>query len=226
MTAIYGRVRSPPSLCRRNVLKSRGEALRNYVARRFLLMIPTFLGITFVTFLLCQFVPGGPIDQLRLQLAGAGEGAVRGPRVQLEIPDDQLKQLREYYGFDKPLLVAYGEWLGNTLRLNLGESFRYNEPVARVIADRMPVSLYYGIVTTIFTFGICIPLGILKAIRHRTAVDNLTSVLIFVGYAIPGFALGAVLVNVLAVQFQIFPLGGFQSPGAESLPALAKINDI
>ena len=55
-------------------MKSRGEALRNYVARRFLLMIPTFLGITFVTFLLCQFVPGGPIDQLRLQLAGAGGG--------------------------------------------------------------------------------------------------------------------------------------------------------
>jgi microcin C transport system permease protein len=209
-------------------LKSRGEALRDYVLRRFLLMIPTFIGITFVTFLLCQFVPGGPIDQLRLQFAGAGGegGATRGPRVQLEIPDDQLKKLREFYGFDKPLLVAYGEWLGKTVRLDFGQSFRYNEPVSRVIADRLPVSLYYGLITAIFTYLICVPLGILKAIRHRTTVDNLTSVLIFVGYAVPGFALGAVLVNLFAVQFQWFPLGGFASPDASKLPAMAQARDV
>jgi microcin C transport system permease protein len=213
-------------------LKSRGEALRNYVARRFLLMIPTFLGITFVTFLLCQFVPGGPIDQLRLQLAGAGGGGEvagggGGARLpQLVIPDAQLAQLREYYGFDKPLPVAYGIWLYQTVQLNLGKSFRYNEPVLQVIAQRLPVSIYYGLVTAFFVYAISIPLGIVKAIRHRTALDNLTSILIFVGFAVPGFALGAVLVNLFAVQFQIFPLGGFQSPGAASLPTMAKITDI
>jgi microcin C transport system permease protein len=214
-------------------VKSRGEALRDYVVRRLLLMIPTFIGITFVTFLLCQFVPGGPIDQLRLQLAGAGGGGEvggggggAGGRVQLVIPEGQLQQLREYYGFDKPLPVAYGSWLLQTVSLNLGQSFRYNEPVLQVIAQRLPVSIYYGIVTTIFIFVICIPLGILKAIRHRTTVDNLTSVLIFIGYAVPPFALGAVLVNVLAVQLQIFPLGGFQSEGAGALPAMARFTDI
>ena len=210
-------------------MKSRGEALRDYVIRRLLLMIPTFIGITFVTFLLCQFVPGGPIDQLRLQLAGGGgqgEVAARGARVQLDIPEGQLKQLRAYYGFDKPFLVAYVEWLGKTLRFDLGESFRYNEPVLRVIADRLPVSLYYGVITAFFTYVIAIPLGILKAIRHRTTVDNLSSALIFIGYAVPGFALGAVLVNLLAVQFQIFPLGGFESPNASSLPPMAQAGDI
>jgi microcin C transport system permease protein len=208
-------------------VKARGEALRDYVVRRLLLMIPTFLGITFATFLLCQFVPGGPIDQLRLELAGGGEiGGGRAPRVQLEIPDEQLKQLKEFYGFDKPLFQAYGEWLFKTVRLDFGQSFRYNEPVLRVIVDRLPVSLYYGLITAIFTYLICIPLGILKAIKHRTTVDNLTSVLIFIGYAIPGFALGAVLVNLFAVQFQIFPLGGFQSADAATLPAMAKVGDI
>jgi len=209
-------------------VKSRGEALRDYIVRRLLLMIPTFIGITFVTFLLCQFVPGGPIDQLRLQMAGAaGEGGQgRSTRPQLEIPDDQLKQLREFYGFDKPLFQAYGEWLSKTVQFNFGQSFRYNEPVLRVIADRLPVSLYYGLVTAIFTYLICIPLGIVKAIRHRTAVDNLTSVLIFIGYAIPGFALGAVLVNVFAVQFQWFPLGGFASANAATMPAVAQARDI
>ena len=203
-------------------MKSRGEALRDYVLRRFLLMIPTFIGITFVTFLLCQVVPGGQIDQLRLELA---TGA-RGGRAQLVIPDDQLKALNAYYGFDKPFLVAYGDWLGKTVRLDLGQSFRYNEPVARVIVDRLPVSIYYGLITSFFIYAICIPLGILKAIKHRTALDNATSVLVFIGYAVPGFALGAVLVNVLAVQLQLFPLGGFQSPNAAALPLGAKITDI
>jgi microcin C transport system permease protein len=208
-------------------VKSRGEALRDYVVRRLLVMIPTFIGITLATFLLCQFVPGGPIEQLQLQLAGAGgEFAKSGSRTQLTIPDEQLKQLKEFYGFDKPLPVAYGTWLWQTLQLNLGQSFRYNEPVLRVIADRLPVSIYYGLVTAFFTFAICIPLGIVKAIRHRTTIDNLTSVLIFVGYAIPGFALGAVLANLFAVQVPIFPLGGFQSPGAAELAPMAKFMDI
>jgi microcin C transport system permease protein len=212
-------------------VKTRGEALRDYVIRRLLLMIPTFLGITILTFLLTQFVPGGQIDQLRMALAGAGGAGelgvgAGGGRLQLDIPDDQLARLREYYGFDRPFLVAYGSWLWDVLRLDLGVSFRYNEPVIRVIAERLPVSIYYGLMTAFFTYGICIPLGIIKAIRHRTSVDNLTSVLIFVGYAVPGFALGAVLSNVLAVHFELFPLGGFQSANAAEYSLVGRALDI
>lgn len=203
-------------------MKSRAEALRDYIVRRLLLMVPTFIGITFATFVLVQFVPGGQIDQMRMALAGAGgAGEVAGgggSRVQLDIPEEQLQRLRAYYGFDKPLPVAYGQWLADTVRLDLGTSFRYNEPVLTVIAERLPVSIYYGVITALFTYGICIPLGILKAIRHRTRVDTWTSVLIFVGYAVPGFALGAVLSNLLAVRWEIFPLGGFMSAGAAELP--------
>ena len=213
-------------------MKSRGEALRDYVIRRILLMIPTFIGITFVTFLLCQFVPGGQIDQMRMSLAGAGAGGEIGiasgsdARLQLDIPEEQLQQLREYYGFDQPIPVAYASWLGNVLRFDLGQSFRYNEPVTRVIADRMPVSIYYGLITALFTYGLCIPLGILKAIRHRTQLDNVTSVLIFLGYAIPGFALGAVLSNLLAVRMELFPLGGFRSAGFADLSFLGQVKDL
>jgi microcin C transport system permease protein len=213
-------------------MKSRGEALRDYVARRLLLMIPTFIGITFVTFLLCQFVPGGQIDQMRMALAGAdgggeaGGGAGADQRAQLDIPEEQLARLRAYYGFDKPLPVAYAGWLADVVRLDLGTSFRYNEPVARVIAERLPVSIYYGIITAVFTYGICIPLGILKAIRHRTRVDTLTSMLIFIGYAVPGFALGAVLSNLFAVRWELFPLGGFQSAGAAAMGPAARLLDI
>jgi microcin C transport system permease protein len=210
-------------------VKSRGEALRDYVVRRLLLMIPTFIGITFFTFLLTQFVPGGPIDQLRLQLAGgggAGELGARGTRVQLEIPENQLQQLKAFYGFDKPFPVAYVEWLGKTVEGNFGNSFRYNQPVLQVIAQRLPVSTYYGVVTAIFTYAIAFPLGIVKAIRHRTTIDNLSSVLIFIGYAIPGFALGAVLVNTLAVKLRVFPLGGFSSPDIATMPFMAQVGDV
>ena len=212
-------------------MKSRGEALRDYVVRRVLLMIPTFLGITFFTFLLTQFVPGGQIDQLRLALAGGGGvgesgGGGRGAAVQLDIPEEQLARLREFYGFDKPFLVAYGTWLWDAVRLDLGQSFRYNEPVVDVIAARLPISVYYGVMTALFTYIICIPLGILKAIRHRTRLDNVTSMLIFIGYAIPGFALGAVLSNLLSVRWPLFPLGGFESAGADQMPLLARAGDI
>jgi microcin C transport system permease protein len=211
-------------------MKSRGEALRDYVVRRLLLMIPTFLGITFFTFLLIQFVPGGQIDQLRMALAGAGAGGEMGGggggRVQLDIPEEQLARLREFYGFDRPFLVAYGTWLWDAVRLDLGQSFRYNQPVVSVIAERLPISVYYGVMTAFFTYVICIPLGILKAIRHRTRLDNVTSIIIFIGYAIPGFALGAVLSNLLAVRWPVFPLGGFQAAGAEQLPLMARMLDI
>lgn len=203
-------------------MKSRGQALRDYVVRRLLLMVPTFLGITLATFVLCQFVPGGQIDQMRMALAGAGGGESGGgggdTRLQLDIPDEQLARLREYYGFDKPLPLAYASWLADTLRLDLGTSFRYNEPVTQVIADRLPISIYYGIITAVFTYGICIPLGMLKAVKHRTALDSWTSVLIFIGYAVPGFALGAVLSNLLAVRWELFPLGGFMGAGSAALP--------
>ena len=212
-------------------MKSRGEALRDYVVRRLLLMVPTFLGITFFTFLLIQFVPGGQIDQIRMAMAGAGGGGELGgggggAPAQLDIPEEQLNRLREYYGFDRPFLVAYGAWLWDAVRLDLGQSFRYNEPVVGVIAERLPISVYYGLMTAFFTYAICIPLGIVKAIRHRTRLDNITSIVVFVGYAIPGFALGAVLSNLLAVQWEIFPLGGFESPGGEELPLMARAIDI
>lgn len=210
-------------------MKSRGAALRDYVLRRLVLMVPTFIGITFATFVLCQFVPGGQIDQMRMALAGAGGGeggAGAGSRVQLDIPDDQLAKLRAFYGFDKPLPQAYAEWLAKVVRLDFGTSFRYNAPVTSVIADRLPVSIYYGIVTALLTYGICIPLGTLKAIRHRSHFDTATSVLIFVGYAVPGFALGAVLSNLFSVRWPIFPLGGFASEGAGQLAPLALLADI
>ncbi|MBI5154690.1 ABC transporter permease [Candidatus Poribacteria bacterium] len=210
---------------------SRGHALRNYVVRRLLMMIPTFLGVTLLTFVVCQFVPGGPIDQLRLRLAGgaageAGGSSSRAPQGIEQLPAEQLKALEAYYGFDKPIPVRYLNWLKNILKLDLGQSYRYTKPVIELIVDRLPVSLYYGVITTVLTYFVCIPLGIVKAIKHRTPFDNATSLVIFIGYAIPGYALGAVMLVIFAVKLDWFPLGEFYGEGFADLNLWGKIKDV
>ncbi len=206
--------------------------LQTYILRRLLLMIPTMLGVTVIVFLLCLSVPGGPIDQYRLQLTGGGAGETQtagGTSVQSDsnLTEEQLQVLREYYGFDKPIYVQYLIYMRNILTLDLGNSQRYTRPVIDLIKERIPISLYFGLITTILTYSICIPLGIVKAIKHRTAIDNSTSVLIFVGYAVPNFALGAVLLSILSVRFGWFPLGGFNTGGEEfaNLSLIGKIKD-
>jgi len=206
---------SPPAAPRR-------RGFRRYAARRLLLMAPTFIGITLVTFVLCQCVPGGPIDQLRLELA-SGEG---GGRLELRITDEQIQALKAYYGFDKPILARYADYLWKVLRLDLGDSFRYTMPVIDLIAARLPISIFYGLATAVLAYGVCIPLVILKAIRHRTLLDGATSALIFLGYAIPGFALGGVLIAVCAVEHDWLPIGGFVSEGFGALSFSGKIADV
>lgn len=205
------------------------HGLRNYIIRRILLMIPTFLGVTFVVFLLCQFVPGGPIDQIMMQMAGAGGDGETGSGAATSyenVTEADLQSLKEYYGFDKPMIVRYFHYLGNLAQLDLGKSFRYTLPVSELISERLPISIYYGLVTTILTYAICIPLGVLKAIKHRTYVDNITSLLIFIGYAVPNFALGALLLTIFSVQYDIFPLGGFRSDDWEELNFWGKVTDV
>jgi microcin C transport system permease protein len=194
-------------------------------------MVPTFIGVTLVVFLLTQFVPGGPIDQAIQQITqGAQQGGeTGGPSSrtgQTLISEKDLEALKEYYGFNLPVHERYLSYMKNLLFLDLGKSFRYSVPTAEMIAKRLPISLYYGLITTILTYAVCIPLGIVKAIRHRTLLDNATSVIIFAGYAIPPFALGAVLITIFAANYDWFPLGGFNSSNWEELSTWGKIWDI
>lgn len=144
----------------------------------------------------------------------------------MAISEEQLQLLKEYYGFDKPVWQAYLEWLGKTFTGDLGNSFRYNEPVWDLIQARFPISLFFGLTTLVITYLVCIPLGVLKAIKHRTFLDNSTSILIFAGYAIPGYALGAILLLLFAARLEWFPLGGFTSYDFDQLTLWGKMVDI
>ena len=203
--------------------------MRDYFLRRLLLIPPTLLGVTILVFAITRLVPGGPLERAimevqQLDVQGGVSTQVAGQDMALS--DAQLQRLREYYGFDKPLLESYVDWVVKLGRGDLGTSYRYNEPVLDVIVERFPVSSYYGIVTLIITYIVCIPLGVLKAIKHRTVVDNLTSMLIFVGYAIPGYALGSLLLLCFSVRLEWFPMGGFVSMAFHEKNFLDQVADL
>ncbi len=323
----------------------------DYFIRRFLLLIPTLLVITMIVFGVTRIAPGGPMERAMMEAqmismeggGGRSEGAA--------LSEDQLEQMKELYGYDKPIHEAYLIWLGlmprelnrrdvdfvdgkteltvrmrvpafhlavldwdgdgfvqlaevpesvagyvqfdqldtnrddqidgweaeveaatierarepvlvqlidgqphiananetmvdwkvrlvdsveetptvpraelyrtryaGVLQGDLGKSFRHGEPVLDVMVDRLPVSTFYGLLTFFFTFLVCVPLGIAKAMKHNTWFDNGSSVFIFMGYAIPGYVLGALMMVFLAARWEIFPTGGFTGPNYESTP--------
>ncbi len=190
--------------------------MTTYFLRRLLLVIPTFLGITVVVFVIMHFVPGGPVEQqiLRFKMAialegGAGAGTGVGP---IELPADAVEELRRFYGFDKPVHLRYAQWLLNLVKLDLGRSYIYQEPVWDVIKSRFPVSLFLGLTGFLLSYLLCIPLGVMKAVRHGSRFDFLSSFIVFLGYSVPGWALGAALLVLLGggSYWNVFPLGGFR----------------
>ena len=189
--------------------------MTSYFIRRFLLIVPTFLGISLVIFFIMHFVPGGPVEQqiLRFKMAVAQEGgATAGGLASQGLPEDAVEELRRYYGFDRPVHIRYANWLWNVLHLDLGRSYVYQEPVWDVIKARFPISIFLGLTGFFLSYIICIPLGVLKAVKHGGKFDFLSSFIVFLGYSIPGWALGTALLVLFGggTFLELFPLGGFR----------------
>ena len=197
------------------------------------LVIPTFLGITVMVFAITRFVPGGPIEQAiqRTMLAanesegGRGSGGSSNNIDSQPLGEAQLKQLKEYYGFDKPILEAYFVWLGRMLRGDLGRSTKYNDPVLKMIVSRIPISLRFGITSVLLTYLISIPLGVKKALKHRKGFDNVSSIAVFIGYALPGYIVAIILLSVFAVRLDWLPIGGLQSANHAGMNPIMKLWD-
>jgi len=199
--------------------------MKAYFIRRLLLVIPTFLGITVMVFAVTRFVPGGPVERMiaeaRTQQTGMAAEDLGQP-----LSDDQIEELKRYYGFDKPLLQSYVSWLGKVMRGDLGTSTRYYDPVLSMILDRLPISLYFGVISLVLVYGVCIPLGVAKAVRHNSRFDNFSSLLVFTGYAIPGWVIGVLLLLLFAARWEFFPLGGFVGDFYDELDAWEKAKDV
>ena len=122
--------------------------MSGYFLRRFLLIIPTFIGITLAVFVIMHFVPGGPVERqiMRFQMAPpASEGGAQPACGGVEIPQEAIDEIQRYYGFDKPVHIRYAQWLWNVLHLDLGNSYVYQDPVWDVIKSRFPISIYLGL---------------------------------------------------------------------------------
>jgi microcin C transport system permease protein len=203
--------------------------MTGYFIRRILLIIPTFLGISMAIFAIMHFVPGGPIERqiMRYQMAQSGEGGGGGGggRGAVEIPPEALEEMKKFYGFDKPLHIRYAIWLWNVLHLDLGRSYIYQDPVWDVIKQRFPVSVFIGLTSFVLSYLVCVPLGVIKAVKHGSKLDFASSFTVFLGYSIPGWALGTVLLVLLGGGsfWNVFPLGGFRPSNWEYLSFFQKV---
>jgi microcin C transport system permease protein len=199
--------------------------MTGYFVRRFLLIIPTFIGITMAVFLVMNFVPGGPVERqiMRYKMSVAEKGGGRG--LDVDIPQEALDEMRRYYGFDKPVYTRYALWLWNVLHFDLGRSYIYQDPVWDVIRARFPISMFLGLTGFFLSYLVCIPLGVFKAIRHGSRFDLLSSLIVFLGYSIPGWALGTALLVLLGGGsfWNVFPLGGFRPADWEYLSFFGKV---
>jgi peptide/nickel transport system permease protein len=184
----------------------------SYAFQRLLLMIPTFIGITLIGFLIMRLAPGDPAE-LRAAggLAGAGGAGISLDK-QVSV-DQALAQWRKQYGLDRPLHVQYGIWLKNLVTLDFGESFKDNQPVWSKIVDRVPVTINLNILSLLVIYIVAIPLGVYSATHRNTAGDQLTTVGAFVLFAVPTvWAATMALVFICGGDFYyLFPPGGLSS---------------
>ncbi len=209
-----------------NISGYEADGMSAYFIRRLLLVIPTFLGISIMVFCITRFVPGGPVERMiaeayRMQNMDASRQQQSQP-----LSQDQIDYLNRYYGFDKPVLISYVLWLKNVMTGDLGTSTRYYDPVWQMIVDRIPISLYFGLLSMIMIYGVCIPLGMAKAIRHQSGFDTFSSVAVFTGYAIPGWVLGILLLLLFSSKWGVLPLGGLTSYDFNELSLWGKTIDI
>ena len=226
-----------------------------YIIRRLLLMIPTILGIMAVTFVVTQFAPGGPVEQVLAQLSGqdvsaterftggnsdfnqdtqfqdlqggGGESLSSKYRGAQGLDPEYIAQLEREFGFDKPPLERFLSMVSSYLVFDFGQSYFRDISVVDLFIEKMPVSISLGLWMTLLSYGISIPLGVAKAVRDGSRFDVWTSMVVIIGYAIPGFLFAILLIVLFAGGsfWNIFPLRGLTTPGASEWPLWQQVLD-
>ena len=214
-----------------------------YLLRRLFLVIPTLFGIIAINFVVVQFAPGGPVEQMIAELKGHGGGVtgrMTGAGAQEAMPAQNslyrgasgldphiVADIKRMFGFDKPPLTRFWLMLKGYLRFDFGRSFFRDQTVLHLILQKMPVSISLGLWSTLLVYMVSIPLGIAKAVRDGSRFDVATSAAVLVGYAVPSFLFAILLVVLFAGGSfaQWFPLRGLVSENWSSLSWPARIGD-
>ncbi|QET01231.1 MULTISPECIES: microcin C ABC transporter permease YejB [Cupriavidus] len=203
-----------------------------YLLKRILLMIPTLVGVITLTFIVIQFVPGGPVEQMMMEMkgrGGAGEASGGGAeyRGRRGVDPEKIKEIQALYGFDKPPIERYFLMLKRFASFDLGQSYFQHRSVWELVKSKLPVSISLGLWTFFLSYLISVPLGISKAIRAGSRFDVISSLVVLVGYAIPGFVLGVLLLVLFGggTFVQWFPLRGLTSDNWDQLSMMGKVMD-
>ncbi len=177
--------------------------MARHILHRFLLTLPALWLVLTLVFLLIHIVPGDPVEQM------LGEGAAPG----------QIEQLRHTLGLDKPLLMQYGNYLWQIAHGELGQSFKFQVPVRRIIFERYPATLQLALLALMVCMTIAIPAGVIAASRRGGTSDRAISVLTLFGLAMPNFALGPLLITLFSIEIGWLPVSGRGGPLNYILPA-------
>ncbi len=181
-----------------------------YVLKRLLLIIPTFIGVSLITFAIIQLAPGSPVAfKLR------GEGGAMRANIETEKIIEQTKAL---YGLDKPILVQYFLWLGRMCRLDFGRSYKDQRPVMEKIAETLPITLQFTILETLLIYLIAIPIGTYSATHQRSISDQIITLILFLLYSLPSFWVAMLLILFLGGGdwWNLFPVNGINSIDANN----------
>ena len=210
-----------------------------YIIRRLFLIVPTLFGILVLNFLIIQFAPGGPVEQIVAEIQGTdvsatervtGGGADLGAaqvggaatskyRGAQGLDPEVIAEIERMFGFDKPLYERFIDMVVNYMTFDFGDSFFQDKRVVDLVLEKMPVSISLGVWTTFIVYFVSIPLGIRKAVRDGSRFDIWTSGVIIIGYAIPSFLFAVLLIVVFAGgrYWNIFPLRGLVSENFDQL---------
>ncbi len=199
----------------------------SYILKRLALMLPTILGALTLTFVVMQFVPGGPVEQILAEAQAGGGAEGISYTAGRDIDKKQREELMKQFGFDKPAHERFFNMLTDYARFDLGKSFLQNKGVWELIKEKLPVSVTLGLWTFLISYAISIPLGVSKAVREGSRFDLITTFGVLLGYAIPGFVLGVLLIVMFAGGsfFDWFPLRGLTSDNFDELSAWGKFKD-
>jgi ABC-type dipeptide/oligopeptide/nickel transport system permease component len=177
--------------------------MARHLLQRFLLTLPALWLVLTLVFLMIHIVPGDPVEQM------LGEGAAPG----------ELTQLRHALGLDQPLLMQYGHYLAQVTRGDLGQSFKFQAPVRRIIFERYPATLSLAFLALLVCATIAVPAGVLAAYKRGRAADRAVGVFTLFGLAVPNFALGPVLILLFSIELGLLPVSGRGGPSYYVLPA-------
>lgn len=179
-----------------------------YIGKRLLQMIPLLLGITFLVFLLLYIAPGDPAAK-RLTSQG------------MAVTQEAIDHMREQMGLNRPFLVQYGDWLWNTLHLNLGDSYRDGLPVVQKLGNCIGNTVVLAVSSLLLSVLVAVPLGILSAVRQDSVLDHVVRMLTFVGNSMPNFLISILLMYFLCIKLDLFPVIASGSVQGLAMPTIA-----